>query len=427
VTPLAPTPATHPIRWPVPKTDVPRGTTPWRIVPGVLPSLRESIAHELSGLRARDRFRQSPAFHAPAPPVSRTRGVLGGRPVLNFCSNDYLGLACHPALADAARASLDQAGLGAAASRLISGELEEHRRLEQVIASFVSLPTALLFPTGYQANIGLVTALANGSDLVVSDAANHASLIDGCRLSRAAIRVYPHRDVAAARAALTEGATAYRRRILLTESLFSMDGDTAPLADLAEMTAAVGAALLVDEAHALGVLGPSGRGLCARAGVVPDALVGTLGKAFGCFGGFVAGSPDLHALLQNRARTFIFTTAAPPALAAAAAAAFAIAAGPEGERRRSDLTTNTTKLLARLSDFVPREHASPIVPLILGEDRRALAVSRALLERGLFVQAIRPPTVPEGTARLRLTLSADHTSSEVTALTDALRNLLATT
>ncbi len=395
-------------------------------LPRVLPSLVDSLAQELSVLSGRERFRQSPPFHGgTADGPSRTHDLLQGQEIVNFCSNDYLGLACHPALAEAATTSSRRSGFGASASRLVSGEQQEHRLLEQQLAAYVGLPSALLFPTGYQANLGVVTTLVNGSDLVVSDAANHASLIDGCRLSRATIRVYPHCDLDAARAALTDRSSQYRRKILLTESLFSMDGDFAPLADLAELARATDTVLVVDEAHALGVLGPGGRGLCAAAGVVPDALVGTLGKAFGSSGGFVAGSPELRSVLQNRARTFIFTTASPPPVAAAAAAGLELAAGSDGDRRRSHLAEHITALVERLPSHVRATHRSAILPILLGDDRRALDASRALLDRGFFVQAIRPPTVPEGTSRLRLTLSAAHTPTEVQRLADALTDLLA--
>ncbi len=401
-----------------------------RIVGPVLPSFSEALAHELAGLAARDRLRRCPPLEAQPGPPSRTHAALQGRSVVSFCSNDYLGLACHPGLIEAASVTASLTGFGAASARLVSGDLPEHRSLEQAAASFVGLPSALAFPTGYQTNLGVLATLANGSDLIVSDAANHASIIDGCRLSRASVRVYPHLDVTAARSALTERASTYRRRILVTESLFSMDGDVAPLADLAELARATDSILVVDEAHAVGALGPSGRGMCAAAGVTPDALIGTFGKAFGCFGAFAAGAPELTAILQNRARTFMFTTAPPPALAAAATAAIGIVLGPEGDRRRATLRRHIRWLEERLSTRTRapvRLHPTPIIPVVLGDDSRALAASRALLERGIFLQPIRPPTVPEGTARLRVTLSADHTPEEVAALGDALAELLAGT
>jgi 8-amino-7-oxononanoate synthase len=357
--------------------------------------------------------------------TSRLTPTLDGASLLNFSSNDYLGLADHPKLRDAATAALSDGPVGAAASRLVSGDFPEHRDLEASLAAYLGTPAALLFPTGYQTNLGVITALATRDDLVVSDAANHASLIDGCRLSRATVRIYPHCDVAAARSALSEGPAAFRRRWLVTESLFSMDGDLAPLADLRDVATAAAAALLVDEAHAIGVLGPSGRGWAAHQGVTPEVLIGTLGKAFGTAGGFVAGSASLRSYLVNRARTFLFTTAQPPSIAAASQASVHLVAGPAGDDRRARLADNISVLIAALP--APRRPANPtaIIPVILGADRAALAAGAQLRAAGFFVQPIRPPTVPTGTARLRITLSAAHTPAQVTALAAALASTLA--
>jgi 8-amino-7-oxononanoate synthase len=382
----------------------------------VLDSLTAALAEELKALAQADRLRALPPLAGP----DRTRPSLDGRPLVSFCSNDYLGLANHPSLSRAAADATTRSGFGAGAARLVAGDLPEHRQLEDALASFVATPAALLFPTGYQANIGALTALAGRDDLIVSDAANHASLIDGCRLSRAEIAVYPHRDAAAARSLLAAAGRRHRRRLLVTESLFSMDGDLAPLPDLAQAARDHDAALLVDEAHALGVLGPGGTGLCRANGVTPDVLVGTLGKALGSHGGFVAGTPELRAILLNRARTFIFTTASPAPVAAAAGAALDLARGPEGQARRRALQDRIRQLRTALQ---LSGDGGPIVPLILGPDRAALEASARLRERGLFVQAIRPPTVPEGTARLRVTLSAAHTPADLQALIAALRAL----
>jgi len=229
----------------------------------LLDSLATALTEELKVLAEADRLRALPALAGP----DRTRPSLEGRPLVSFCSNDYLGLANHPTLSRAAADASTRSGFGAAAARLVSGDLPEHRHLEDALASFVAAPAALLFPTGYQANIGALTALAGREDLIVSDAANHASLIDGCRLSRAEIAVYPHRDAAAARSLLAAAGRRHRRRFLITESLFSMDGDQAPLPDLAQAALDHDAALFVDEAHALGVLGPGGTGLCRASGV----------------------------------------------------------------------------------------------------------------------------------------------------------------
>jgi 8-amino-7-oxononanoate synthase len=348
-----------------------------------------------------------------------------GIPLVSFASNDYLGLASHPSLATAAADAAASQGFGGGAARLVSGDLPAHRDLEMTLARYLEAAAVLLFSTGYQANVGVLTALAGPEDLIVSDAANHASLIDGCRLSRATVRVYPHLDTNAARAALAHPGS-YRRRLLVTESLFSMDGDAAPLVELATAVRQHGGILIVDEAHALGVLGPGGRGLCAEAGVVPDVLIGTLGKAFGSFGGFVAGGVSLRAFLVNRARTFIYTTALPPPVAAASMAAARLLAGPEGDERRALFHSNA-RLLAEALSPLGRPTPPPrggIFPIIVGSDERALAVSRGLAEHGFFVPAIRPPTVPEGAARLRITISSDHQPVQIQALAQALTTLI---
>jgi 8-amino-7-oxononanoate synthase len=387
-----------------------------------------ALQAELDELAAADRLR---ACHELAG-LSRQRPVGPAGPLLSFSSNDYLGLASHPEVLAAAAETAAREGFGAGAARLVTGDLPAHRSLERDLAAFTGRSAALLFPTGYQANLGVVTALAGPGDLIVSDAANHASLIDGCRLSRATVAIYPHGDAQAAAAALSRPGT-FRRRLLVTESLFSMDGDAAPLTALAELAAARDAILVVDEAHALGTTGPGGRGLSAAAGVVPDVLIGTLGKAFGSAGGFVAGAAELRAFLVNRARSFIFATAPPPPVAAAATAAVRLAAGGEGERRRERLAANRRLLLDLLAKApalptsrLPAEPdlASPILPIVLGGDARALTSSARLRDQGLFVPAIRPPTVPEGTARLRITFSSEHTPAEIETLARALREVL---
>jgi 8-amino-7-oxononanoate synthase len=371
---------------------------------------------ELEALRAADRLRAVPELSGPS--RHHPHGPTGS--FVAFSSNDYLGLASHPTLLAAATRVLPEQGFGAGAARLVTGNLPAHRELEETLATFLGRPAALAFPSGYQANLGTLTALAGPDDLIVSDAANHASLIDGCRLSRARIAIYAHADAAAAARALSTPGS-FRRRLLVTESLFSMDGDAAPLAALAASAQAADAILIVDEAHALGVSGPGGRGLCAAAGVAPDVLVGTLGKAFGAAGGFVTGDLALRDLLLNRARTFVFTTAPPAPVAAAAAAGVALAASPEGDERRARLRSNVTLLAELLRVEAP---PGPILPVVLGKDRLALAAAAALRNEGLFVPAIRPPTVPEGTARLRVTLSSEHSRAEIERLAQALLRVL---
>jgi len=378
---------------------------------------------ELAELATLDRRRTCPEVEG----LSRTRVTVDGERRLSFCSNDYLGLADHPALATAAAVAAQREGFGASASRLVSGDLPAHRQLEQALARYLDREAALLFPSGYQTNIGVLTALAGPDDVIVSDALNHASIIDGCRLSRARIVVYPHGDGDAA-AHLLEAARTARRRFLVTESLFSMNGDAAPLARLAQAADVQDAILIVDEAHAIGVLGPRGRGLCAAAGVVPDVLIGTLGKALAAAGGFAAGSRALRDLLINRARTFIFTTAPPPPVAAAALAALEIVDSSEGDRRRALLRAHADRLAFQLPALRPKTvgtppdtaPGSPIQPFVVGTDIAALTLSAALASRQIFVPAIRPPTVPLGSARLRITLSAAHLLADVDRLLLAL-------
>jgi 8-amino-7-oxononanoate synthase len=346
-----------------------------------------------------------------------------GREMVCFASNDYLGLSDHPAVIAAATTALLQHGLGSAASRLVSGETPPHRALEDALADFLGTEAALLFPTGYQANVGTLTALAGPQDFIASDAANHASLIDGCRLSRARVGIFEHANPASADHALGAAAPSARRRFLVTESLFSMDGDRAPLTALSAVAARHEATLIVDEAHALGVLGPSGRGLCADLGLRPEIRIGTLGKAFGSAGGFVAGSHLLRATLLNRARTFIYTTAAPASLAAAALAALEIIAAPEGDRLRTNLSLNLDRVRARLP--IPATAVDHIIPIILGADTAATELAALLRSRGLVATAIRPPTVPENTARLRITVSAAHSDGDIQRLLASLVPALA--
>ncbi|HEY6476586.1 MAG TPA: aminotransferase class I/II-fold pyridoxal phosphate-dependent enzyme [Polyangia bacterium] len=408
--------------------NIPTTSRLWELdIKGVVRSFAALLEVELAALAGADRLRRCPEVAG----SSRVRVEVSAEPRVSFCSNDYLGLANHPALGQAATAAAVRDGFGASAARLVSGDLPAHRQLETRLAGFLGREAALAFPSGYQTNLGVLTALAGPEDVIVSDALNHASIVDGCRLSRARIAIYPHADAAAAARLLGEARGA-RRRLLVTESLFSMDGDAAPLAALAEAAAAHDAIWIVDEAHALGVLGPGGRGLCAEAGLEPDVLVGTLGKALGAAGGFAAGSRLFRDFLVNRARTFIFTTGLPPAVAAAAGAALELAAGPDGDRRRALLRERADWLASHLTPLRPNGIpvpasfvGSPILPFVLGSEARALAVSAGLARSGVFVPAIRPPTVPAGSARLRITLSAAHEQNDLARLVGALREALA--
>ena len=340
--------------------------------------------------------------------------ILDGREVVNFSSNNYLGIANHPALAEAAKAAIDRYGCGSGASRLISGNMTLHEELEQKIAEFKGTEAALVFNSGFQANIGILSTLVGQGDLVFSDALNHASLIDGCRLSRGKVAVYGHLDMNRLENELKQ-APAAGRKLIVTESLFSMDGDEAPLADIIRLAERYGAMVMVDEAHATGVYEPNGAGLVAKLGLGDRVLVqmGTLGKALGSFGAYVAGSRALRDLLINRCRSFIFTTALPPAVMAMGIAAIELIQS-EPQRRRA-LSDNGARLRAGLSrlGYPLGDVRRQILPLLIGEANRCMIWSQRLLERGIFAQGIRPPTVPEGTSRLRLTVMATHTESQI--------------
>ena len=349
--------------------------------------------------------------------------VLDGRRVINLCSNDYLGLAAHPALLDAARQSLGEDGLSASSSRLIAGTMATHERAEQALASFTGAEQVLLFSSGYTANLTMMSGLLGPEDLVLSDSLNHASIIDGCRLSRARVAVFRHRDVDHAREVLREQRSGARRAAIVTESVFSMDGDCAPLGELRALCDEFDVGLFVDEAHALGVLGPSGRGLCAARQVVPDAMVGTLGKAFGTAGGFLAGRAPLRSLLQSRGRPFVYTTAPAPSLAAATVVATRLVSRADAARARLLGHADQLREGLRSSGFdVPAGEAA-VIPVLTGSIEATLGASQRLLEAGVYVQAIRPPTVPEGKSRLRVVPTASHTERHVQRALDAFQAL----
>lgn len=339
---------------------------------------------------------------------------LDGRDVVNFSSNNYLGLANHLSLIEATIEAVQRTGTGSTASRLIVGNLDIHQRFESELAAFHGRPAALLFNSGYHANIGVLPTLARDGDVIFSDALNHASIIDGCRLSRARTVVFPHSDIAALQSAMREHAGA--RMFVVTDSVFSMDGDVARLEDLAQLCQDHEAALVIDEAHAVGALGPGGRGIAAAAGVTSDVQVGTLGKAFGSFGAYVVGERALTELLLNQARSFVFTTALPPGVIAAGRAALALLQGREGDQRRTRLDELISRFRAGLAErglLAPGAGLSPIFPIMVGDEARTMACSAMLLERGVYARGIRPPTVAEGTARLRFALMATHTDDDI--------------
>jgi glycine C-acetyltransferase/8-amino-7-oxononanoate synthase len=341
------------------------------------------------------------------------RVLLDGREVLLLCSNDYLGLTAHPRVREAAAEAALRWGTGAGASRLISGNMELHRRLEERLAAFKGYGAALLFGSGYLANIGAIAALAGRDEVVFSDELNHASIVDGCRLARAETFVYRHADVEHLAWGLRQAGE--RAALIVTDGLFSMDGDMAPLPELAELAHRHDCRLMVDEAHATGALGPGGRGSVADAGLggEVDLVVGTLGKALGSYGAYVCASAELTEYLVNAARPFVFSTAPPPPVLAAAEAALGLL---EEEPQRVERLRSNARVLRRAlaaEGLAPAGAETQIVPVAVGEAAPAMELSERLLERGVFAQGIRPPTVPEGSCRLRFTVMATHGAAEL--------------
>jgi 8-amino-7-oxononanoate synthase len=346
---------------------------------------------------------------------------IAGRSVLNFGSNDYLALAGDPRLSAAAAEASQTEGWGSGASALVLGRGDWHARLEATLAAFEGTEAALLFPTGFAANQGTIPALAERGDVIFSDELNHASIVDGCRLSRAELRIYRHRDVEHLERLLSQ-AGGYRRRLIVTDSLFSMEGDLAPLMEVTDLAHRHGAMLMVDEAHATGVFGALGRGVAEALNVADriDVHMGTLSKALGSIGGFVAGSQKLIDWLSNRARSYVFSTAPPGATCAAALAAIDIV---EREPfRREQLLVRASSLREALNKrgWDTGNSTSQIVPIIVGEPQKAVALGAKLLERDCFVPAIRPPSVPEGRSLLRISLSYGHDDAMIGQLLDAL-------
>jgi len=366
-------------------------------------------------------YRSRVVIDSPQGPRLQARG----KEWLSFCSNDYLGLAADPRLATALAQAAQEHGVGSGASHLVSGHHRAHHALEEELAEFVGAERALLFSTGYMANLGVVNALAGRGDLVLEDRLNHASLLDGGLLSGATLRRYAHADAAAA-AGLLEGAAA-RRALLCTDAVFSMDGNLAPVPELAQLAHIHGARLLVDDAHGIGVLGRQGRGSLDHHGLActaPVILMGTLGKAFGCFGAFVAGEADLIETLIQQARTYIYTTALPPALAQATRTALTLVQAADDRRQKLQALIERFRRGAAELGLPLAPSTTPIQPLLLGDSRRALEVAAQLESRGIWITAIRPPTVPAGSARLRITLSAAHDEADVDRLLSALDEVL---
>jgi 8-amino-7-oxononanoate synthase len=356
---------------------------------------------ELRQLSEKGLLRQLREVTSPRPPFI----TIAGRELINFSSNDYLGLSRHPALIEAATRALSDYGAGSTASRLVCGSLDLHHRLEEKIAHGKNTEAALTFANGYATAMGSIPAIVGKGDTIILDKLAHACLIDAARLSGATLRVFPHNDLHKLQKLLN---SSKGRTLIVTESVFSMDGDLCPLADIVTLKEHYGALLFLDEAHAVGVLGPNGHGLAEQLSLQPhiDFQMGTLGKALGSAGGYLAASRIWIDLLINKARSLIYSTAPPPSQAAAALAAFNLLESPAGQTLRRILQANIASFSA----------SSPIIPVILGQNEAALTASRHLLDQGFLVPAIRYPTVPRGTARLRITLSAAHSKDQIQEL-----------
>ena len=350
--------------------------------------------------------------------------TLGDKPVIQFASNDYLGLANHSKLKEAAIEAIHRYGVGSGASRLISGTQKPHQQLETALSQFKNTEAALTFGTGYSTNIGIIPTLAGPQDVILADRLCHASLIDGCRLSQATLRVFHHNDPEHLKQ-LLEKRSDKGKTLIVTEGVFSMDGDLAPLPELVSLAKEFQAALLVDDAHGTGVLGPNGRGSVEHFGIGPADLIqmGTLSKAFGTIGGYVAGPRSFIDWLINTSRSFIYTTAPPPSMAAAAQAAINIVQ-TEPERRKR-LWRNREQLYLGLKTigFQLTDTQSPILPIILHDPQLAVKMSTKLLEQGIYVPVIRPPTVPKNTSRLRMTITSEHTAEQIHKALEALEQV----
>lgn len=393
-------------------------------------SLDDVLKHRLAALREQNLFRELRRVDsAPGP-----RLQMNGRSLLNFASNDYLGLASHPALKAAAIAAVSEFGAGSGASRLISGSLAPFHQLEEALAAFKGTAAALTFATGSAAALGTLTALAGKDDILILDKLVHACIVDAARLSGAKLRIFAHNDLDdleaklkwADSAATLENGRRKSEILVVTESIFSMDGDAAPLRAMVALKERYGARLMVDEAHATGIVGRNGRGLADHLGVSDriEIQMGTLGKALGASGGYICGSRPLIDLLVNRARSFIFSTAPVPAAAAAASAGIQLAQSSEGETLREQLRQRVAELVKSVIRDPSLTIAGAIVPVILGDETKTLSAAANLREQGIFAPAIRYPTVARSAARLRLTLTAAHTANDVAMLARALEAII---
>jgi 8-amino-7-oxononanoate synthase len=376
------------------------------------------ISDELNKIKESGLYRELNILESPQGPHVKIKG----RTYISFCSNNYLGLANHPEITKAVEDAVKKYGWGAGASRLVSGNMKLHKTLEDEISEFKKKEAAIVFPTGYMANIGTICSLVSSGDLVICDRLNHASIIDGCRLSGADFRVYPHRDVGKLENILKKS-TGYPHKLIITDTIFSMDGDIAPLPDIVRIAHEYNAMVMVDEAHGTGVFGKNGRGVVEHYNLDEEVkiIMGTLSKAVGCLGGFVSGNSDLISYLRNKARTFMYTTALPPAACAASIAGIKLIRKDHSLRESLWRNVRYVRERLKLLNLSIISSESPIIPIMIGGAKKAVDVSEFLFERGILIPAIRPPTVPIESSRLRITVMSTHTKDDLEKLLDVLR------
>src|SRR3990170_813160 len=382
------------------------------------------IEQELSRLKDAGLYRHMPLIQGPQEPKVK----INGKDVILLCSNNYLGLANHPKVKEASISAIEKYGFGSGASRLVSGNMELHEELEQRIARFKDTEAALVFNSGYHANIGIIPALASRDNLIFSDKLNHASIVDACILSRARLIRYPHKDMDALEKLLKKNSplTTHHSPLIITDGIFSVDGDIAPLKELSELADKYKCMLMVDDAHATGVLGSKGKGTSEHFGIDNPNIIqmGTLGKALGCFGAYVAGSRKLIDYLINKARSFIYTTSLPPSVCAASIAAIDII--EDEPQLRQNLWDRIKFFRKGLKEagLNTMQSETQIIPILIGEADVAVRISKDLMDKGVFVHAIRPPTVPEGTSRLRITLMATHSWDDLKYALETIKDVL---
>ncbi|HDY68390.1 MAG: 8-amino-7-oxononanoate synthase [Candidatus Scalindua sediminis] len=379
----------------------------------------EKISNELKKIKKSGLYRELNIVEGAQGPHVKIKG----RKYISFCSNNYLGLANHPEIAKAVEDAVKKYGWGAGASRLISGNMKLHETLEEEISKFKRKEATIVFPTGYMANIGTICSLVSSGDLVICDRLNHASIIDGCRLSGATFRVYPHRDTVKLENILKKSSK-YPRKLIVTDTVFSMDGDLAPLPDIVRIARKYKAMVMVDEAHGTGVFGKNGRGVVEHFNLNEkvNIVMGTLSKAVGSLGGFVSGDKNLINYLRNKARTFMYTTALPPAVCAASIAGIKLIQKDHSLRESLWRNVHYVKEGLKLLNLNLVSSESPIIPVMIGDAKKAVNMSSFLFESGVLIPAIRPPTVPDKSSRLRVTVMATHTRADLDKLIDVLKS-----